>query len=116
MFTAASSALLAAAAAQEGLVRLGLRVRMGVHAGEVSLRETGYVGMEVHRAARIAATAHGEQVVVSAAAAAVSAGGLSGLKLRDLGEHRLKDLSEPQRLFQLCGRGLREHFPPLKSL
>ena len=116
VFAATSAALLAAAAAQEALVGLGLRVRMGVHVGEVSLRETGYVGMAVHRAARIAAAAHGEQVVVSAAAAAVSAGQLSGLELRDLGEHPTRTLSEPQRLFQLGGRGLRERFPPLKSL
>ena len=58
--------------------------------------------------------AHGEQVVVSAATA-VLATRLDGLLLRDLGEHRLKDLSEPQRLFQLCGEDLRDDFPPLKS-
>ena len=65
-FQTASGALAAAAAAQEALAGLGLRVRIGLHTGEVSVGETGYVGLEVHRAARIAAAAHGGQVVVSA--------------------------------------------------
>ena len=69
-FPTASGALGAAADAQSALAELGLSVRMGVHTGEVSVGETGYVGFEVHRAARIAAAAHGGQVVVSGAAAA----------------------------------------------
>ena len=107
-FPTASAALGAAADAQGAIAELGLRVRMGVHTGEVTVAETGYVGFEVHRAARIASAAHGGQVVVSASTAAlVSTDGLV-----DLGEHRFKDLAAAQRIYQL-GEG--EH-PPLKSL
>ena len=107
-FPTASGALGAAADAQSALADLGLRVRMGVHTGEVTVAETGYVGFEVHRAARIAAAAHGGQVVVSASTAAlVPADGLV-----DLGEHRFKDLAAAERVHQLGGG---EH-PPLKSL
>ena len=83
-FPTASGALEAAANAQAGLVAVGIPVRMGVHTGEVSLNETGYVGLEVHRAARIAAAAHGGQVLVSATTAALAGGG----GLLALGEHR----------------------------
>ena len=107
-FPTASGALAAAAEAQLALAELGLRVRMGVHTGEVSVNETGYLGLEVHRAARIAAAAHGGQVVVSASTAALV--GRDGLV--DLGEHRFKDLAAAERVFQL-GEG---EFPPLKSL
>jgi predicted ATPase/class 3 adenylate cyclase len=94
-----------------------LRVRMGVHTGEPLRTPEGYVGVALHQGARVMACAHGQQVVVSAAAASAGAGQLGGtLSLQDLGEHRLKDLSEPQRLFQLCGDGLRDDFPPLRSL
>jgi predicted ATPase/class 3 adenylate cyclase len=108
-FGRASGALSAAMAAQEGLVALGVRVRMGVHTGEAALTQTGYVGLEVHRAARIAAAAHGGQVVVSASTRELAG---DGFPLVDLGEHRFKDLSAPERVFQL-GDGT---FPPLKSL
>ena len=107
-FSTASGALAAAGEAQEALAELGLRVRMGVHTGEVSVSETGYVGFEVHRAARIAAAAHGGQVVVSAPA--VAEAGAEGLI--DLGEHRFKDIAEPVPIFQL-GEG---SFPPLKTI
>ena len=107
-FGTASGALAAAADAQVALAELGLRVRMGVHTGEVRVTETGYVGLDVHRAARIAAAAHGGQVVVSQSTAAL----VSSDGLVDLGEHRFKDLAAAERVYQL-GRG--EH-PPLKSL
>ena len=84
VFESASGALEAAREAQEAISELGLRVRMGVHMGEVVVNETGYVGFEVHRAARIAAAAHGRQVVVSGAATAQT--GSEGLV--ELGEHR----------------------------
>jgi hypothetical protein len=81
---------------------------MGIHTGTPLLTDEGYVGPDVHRAARIAAAGHGGQVLVSAVTAAlVRADGL-----RDLGEHRLKDLSAPKRLFQ-AGDG---DFPPPKTL
>lgn len=82
-------------------------VRIGLHTGTPLVTGEGYVGEDVHRAARIAAAAHGGQVVVSAATAA-----LAEADLRDLGSHRLKDLSAPERLYQL-GPG---EFPPLRTL
>src|SRR6266508_667884 len=108
-FARASAAVAAAAAAQDALAPTGLRVRMGVHTGEPTLNETGYVGMDVHRAARIAAVAHGGQVLVSQSTRDLLD---TELELRDLGEHRLKDLARPERLHQL-GSG---SFPPLRSL
>jgi predicted ATPase/class 3 adenylate cyclase len=84
-----------------------VRVRVGVHTGTPLPGEEGYVGHDVHRAARIAAAGHGGQVLVSAATAA-----LVVLELTDLGEHRFKDLGAPERVFQL-GSG---EFPALKSL
>ena len=83
-------------------------MRIGVHTGTPHVGEEGYVGVDVHRAARIAACGHGGQVLVSASTASLV--GTEGL--RDLGEHRLKDLSAPERIYQL-GDG---DFPPLKSL
>jgi predicted ATPase len=81
---------------------------MGIHTGTPLLTEEGYVGGDVHRAARIAAAGHGGQVLVSAAAAAL----LESAGLRDLGEHRFKDLSAPERIYQLG----EEEFPALKTL
>ena len=95
-------------AAREAQQQLGLPVRMGLHTGTPLLTGEGYVGSDVHRAARIAAAGHGRQVLVSTATAALVDSG----DLRDLGEHRLKDLSAPERIFQL-GEG---DFPPLKTL
>src|SRR5437016_3862179 len=103
-FPTAPGALAAADEAQE---RLGIPVRMGIHTGTPLLTDEGYVGADVHKAARIAAAAHGRQVLVSAAAAALLEDGL-----RDLGEHRLKDLSAPERIYQLGD----DEFPPLKTL
>src|SRR5688500_7121297 len=96
-FPTAPGALTAAAEALAGLARGPIRVRMGVHTGTPHVTEEGYVGVDVHRAARIAACGHGGQVVVSAATAALL--GTDGL--RDLGEHRLKDFDEPVSLSQL---------------
>ncbi len=94
-----------------------VRVRMGVHSGEASETGTGLVGLDVHRAARVGAVAHGGQIVLSAAAAALVRDSLpSGASLRDLGHHRLKDLGRPEQIFQLDGEGLETDFPPLRSL
>src|SRR5580692_11247191 len=94
-----------------------VRVRMGIHSGEAAQTPVGLVGLEVHRAARIAAVAHGGQIVLSAAAAALLSGSLpAGASVRDLGLHRLKDLGMPERLFQLDADGLPTAFPPLTSL
>jgi predicted ATPase/class 3 adenylate cyclase len=94
-----------------------VRVRMGVHCGEAERTATGLVGLEVHRAARVAAVACGGQVLVSETAAALVRDWLPpGAALTDLGSHRLKDLGRPERIFQLHGAGLQAEFPPLRSL
>jgi predicted ATPase/class 3 adenylate cyclase len=94
-----------------------VRVRMGIHCGEAARTATGLVGLEVHRAARVAAVAHGGQVLVSEAAAVLVRGWLPpGAALADLGVHRLKDLGRPERIFQLQAAGLQAEFPPLRSL
>jgi len=108
-FPTAPAALAAARKAQSALASGPIRVRMGIHTGTPHLAGEGYVGVDVHRAARIAAVAHGGQVVVSQATRALAG---EGVGLRDLGEHRLKDLAAAERLWQL-GEG---DFPPLKSL
>jgi len=92
-------------------------VRMGIHCGEAARTDAGLVGLEVHRAARVAAVAHGGQVLVSEAAAVLVRDGLPpGAALADLGVHRLKDLGRPERIFQLTAAGLQAEFPPLRSL
>ena len=107
-FPTAAGALRAATAAQHGLALGPIRVRMGLHTGTPHLTDEGYVGIDVHRAARIAACGHGGQVLVSASTAAL----LDREGLKDLGDHRLKDLSAPERIFQFGD----DHFPPLTSL
>ena len=107
-FARATDALAAASEGQAALAAGPIRVRMGLHTGEPLLTDEGYVGIDVHRAARIAAAGHGGQVIVSQTTYDLA--GADGL--RDLGAHRLKDLSGPERLFQL-GDG---DFPPLKTL
>jgi predicted ATPase/class 3 adenylate cyclase len=104
--------------AHEWPARAEVRVRMGVHVGEASETDlVGFAGLEVHRAARVAAVAHGGQVVLSAAATALVHDALpAGVTLRDLGLHRLKDLGRPEHIFQVQADGLREDFPPLRSL
>ena len=94
-----------------------VRVRMGIHSGEASRTAVGLVGLEVHRAARIAAVAHGGQVVLSAATAALLPDPLpAGARIRDLGLHRLKDLGRAEQIFQVDADGLPTAFPPLASL
>ena len=94
-----------------------LRVRMGIHCGEAARTAAGLVGLEVHRAARVAAVAYGGQVLVSEAAAVLVRDGLPpGAALRDLGVHRLKDLGRPEQIFQLEATDLAAEFPPLRSL
>ena len=94
-----------------------VRVRMGIHCGEAARTAAGLVGLEVHRAARVAAVGHGGQVLISEAAAVLVRDGLpTGTALADLGVHRLKDLGRPERIFQLHAAGLPAGFPPLRSL
>jgi predicted ATPase/class 3 adenylate cyclase len=122
-FAGAHDAVGAAAEIQRALARaewpeaLPLRVRMGIHTGEPLVAPPRYVGLDVHRAARIAAAANGGQVVLSPVTAGLLGDEpVEAVRLLDLGLHRLKDLSEPQRLFQLAGDGLEERFPPLRTL
>ena len=101
---------------QPELEHVPLRVRMGLHSAEPYLDDDGYVGVGVNRAARICAAAHGGQIVISNATAGIIEDlGLDGLLLLDLGEHELKDIEGPQRLFQLVCEGLPSEFPPLKT-
>jgi predicted ATPase len=94
-----------------------IRVRMGMHAGEASEGTTGLVGLDVHKAARVAGAAHGGQVLLSESVAALVREFLpDGVSLRDLGLHRLKDLGRPERIFQLDIPGLADQFPPIRSL
>jgi predicted ATPase/class 3 adenylate cyclase len=107
-FPTADGALAAAAMARDALSAGPIRVRMGVHTGTPHLSDEGYVGADVHRAARIAGAGHGGQVLVSAATVAL----IGTATLRDLGEHRLKDFAEPIGIFQLGD----ERFPPLRTI
>jgi len=94
-----------------------LRVRIGLHAGEAQPRAGDYYGPPVNRAARIMAAGHGGQVLLSALVAELAAERLpDGAGLRDLGDHRLKDLSQPERIFQLVHPALAGEFPPLSTL
>jgi predicted ATPase len=107
-FSRASDAVAAAEDAQRAIGDNQVRVRMGIHTGEPVVTDEGYVGLDVHRAARIAAAGHGGQILLSQ-----SARDLVGRNdIRDLGQHRLKDLPAPERIYQL-GSG---EFPPLRSL
>ncbi|HJQ75301.1 MAG TPA: adenylate/guanylate cyclase domain-containing protein [Gaiellaceae bacterium] len=106
-FPTADGAAAAAREAQEQLAAGTVRVRMGLHTGTPTLTAEGYVGEDVHRGARIAALAHGEQILVSPSTAAL----LDSEPLRDLGQHRLKDFDGAVRVHQL---GERE-FPPLRT-
>ena len=121
-FMRASDAVRAAVAAQRGLAAcawpggVSVRVRMGLHTGEPRVVGADYVGMDVHRAARICSAAHGGQVLVSETTERVLAGQvLEGVGLRDLGEHRLKDLSRALRIYQVVAGGLVADFPPLRA-
>ena len=113
-FAGAGDAVAAAADGQQALAEaewpegVELRVRMGVHTGEPIPAGSNYVGIDLHRVARIMSAGHGGQVVISAATHAL----VDGSGLSELGEHRLKDFDEPIALFQLGDR----RFPPLKTI
>jgi class 3 adenylate cyclase len=121
-FGRAREAVAAAVAAQRQLAShtwpngTMLRVRMSLHTGEPVVGEEGYVGIDVVRAARICAAGHGGQVLLSSATAALVGTGLpEGVRERDLGAHRLKDIDEPERIYQLDVDGLPSTFPPLRT-
>ena len=108
VFPEAGQALAACAEVQEADTESPVRVRIGLHTGSARLTSDGYVGEDLHLAARIAAAGHGGQVLVSAATRALVSPG----ELLYLGEHRLKDFAQPIALYQLGQR----HFPPLKTI
>jgi len=123
VFASVADALEAAAAGQRELgaevwgTTAPLRVRMGIHTGAAEFRDGDYFGAPLNRAARLMAAGHGGQVLVSQASESLVRDQLpSGSELVDLGEHRLRDLSRPERVFQLGGTGLASDFPPLRSL
>jgi predicted ATPase/class 3 adenylate cyclase len=93
-----------------------LRIRMGMHSTDAVRDDGGYVGIGIHRAARICSAGHGGQVLVSGTTAALLRDADPPVALIDLGLHRLKDIAEPEHVFQLAADGLIAHFPPLRSL
>ena len=94
-----------------------IRIRIGLHTGAAVVGGDNYVGLDVNRASRIAAAGHGGQVLLSAATAELASNALpDGVRLRDLGPHRLKDLDRPISIHQLEISGLDSSFPPIKSL
>jgi len=121
-FSSAKDAVGAAIEAQEMLgaeewaVPGGLHVRMGIHTGEAEYREADYYGSAVNRAARLAAIGSGGQILVSHATEELVSDGPDRFWLHDLGEHRLRDLSRAERVFQVCSPGLKSDFQPLRSL
>jgi predicted ATPase/class 3 adenylate cyclase len=122
-FASATSAIAAAVEAQRLLAAhpwpagAPFRVRMGLHTGEGQVRDGDYVGIDVHRAARIAAVGSGGQILVSESTRGLVEQTLpAGVELRDLGRHRLKDLPEPERIYDAVIGGLPSEFPPLHSL
>ncbi|CAN5758019.1 hypothetical protein BH18ACT15_BH18ACT15_03090 [soil metagenome] len=123
-FSSATSAVRAAVAAQRALADhewphdATVRVRMGLHTGEpAAVDDGGYVGIDVHRAARISGAAHGGQVLLSHATRGIVGSNLPpGASLEDLGEHRLKDLDAPEHIHQLLIVGLTADWPPIRSL
>jgi predicted ATPase/class 3 adenylate cyclase len=122
-FARASDAIAAAVSAQRALASrrwpegVDVRVRMGVHTGEADVRLDDYVGLDVHRAARICAAGHGGQVLISGSTRELVADELpADVALKDLGEHGLKDLDRPEHLFQLVVGDLPADFPALASV
>jgi predicted ATPase/class 3 adenylate cyclase len=123
VFTSALDAVQAAVLAQRSLIEhpwpdeVVVRIRIGIHTGEAVVAGDDYVGLDLHRTARIASAGAGCQILLSETARAlVSATLPDELALRDLGEHRLKDLSRPEHLFQLVAPDLPADFPALRTL
>jgi class 3 adenylate cyclase len=112
VFDEAADAVDAAIAAQLALVGepwpsgAPVRIRIGLHTGQALRDGDDYIGLDVHRAARIMAAAHGGQIVVSEATRLALGQPAGGIELRELGQHRLRDLSMPERLYQVSAEGL----------
>lgn len=115
-FSSADAALRAAIGAQQSMPATGLRVRMGLHTGEVERRDDDYRGRPVNRAARIMAAGHGGQILLSDVTARLVTTGPRPVELVDLGVHHLRDLAEPERLWQVVHPTLERQFPPVRGL
>jgi predicted ATPase/class 3 adenylate cyclase len=123
VFPSATDAVAAAVAIQRAIAGeewprgARLQIRIGLHTGEAAIADAGYVGLDLHRAARIMAAAHGGQILLSDATRSVVERSLAdGISLRGLGEHRLRDLSAAERLFQVVTEDLQTDFPPPRTL
>jgi predicted ATPase/class 3 adenylate cyclase len=121
-FPSATGAIAAVVAAQRALAEepwpdgSPVRVRMGLHTGEADYTDGTYIGLDVHRAARISAAGHGGQVLISEATRALTESSLArDVTVRDLGTHRLKDLDAPEHLYQLVIAGLPADFPSVRT-
>ena len=122
-FTRASDAVASAVAMQRELAAhawpegADMHIRVAIHSGEAEVREGHYYGPAVYRCARLLATGHGDQVLLTQATRDLAIDALpEGVGLRDLGAHRLRDLERPERVFQVIAPGLRAEFPPLRSM
>lgn len=122
VFQTAAGAVAAASSGQRSFAAeawpggVNVRVRVGIHTGRPAGEAGEYLGFDVHRTARICSAGHGGQVLISAVANDALADTLpAGLSLRDLGKHHLKDLPEPEHLFQLLIAGVRNDFPALRA-
>ncbi|MFN2149147.1 MAG: AAA family ATPase, partial [Anaerolineales bacterium] len=122
-FPRATDALFAVVEIQQALAQhewpegVEVRVRMGLHTGEPLAETEGYVGIDVHRAARIASVGHGRQILLSETTSSLVRDALPpDVQLQELGRHRLKDIPRPEGISQLIVAGLPAQFPPLKSL
>ena len=112
-FARPMEAVNAAVDAQRALVQVGLHVRIGIHMGEAHERDSDFFGPVVNRTARIMTAAHGGQVLLSNPVAELVG---DRIEVRDLGDHRLRDLTAPVRLWQVAAPGLDDTFPPLRTL
>jgi class 3 adenylate cyclase len=122
VFERADAGLEAAVAVQRDLAArewtdgLQVRVRIGIHSGQPTLTEAGYIGLAVHTTARVCAAAHGRQIIVSAATrTAIGTSPPTGVRFRGLGRHRLSGLPDPEMLFQVQAAGLPASFPPPRT-
>ncbi len=113
----AAIAIQRALAAEDWPAGEQVRVRIGLHTGEATVTDEGYVGLDVHRAARIMGAGHGGQTLVSAATVELARGSTGAdVRFVDLGEHQLRDLPAPERLFMAVADGLPSEFPPLRGV
>jgi class 3 adenylate cyclase len=122
VFEGAADAIEAASAMQRALGErawpddLAVRVRVGIHSGQPTLTDVGYIGLAVHTAARVCSAAHGGQIVVSGETrAAVGGSAPAGIRFRSLGRHRLAGLADAEALFQVEADGLLASFPPPRT-